>query len=348
MTTYAVNNKAIIAVWSDGASLRWATAAPVNDLLAAEEIANRLRGVSQVLWHRCEYIGERDRLSAIVRSGLRRNGSEEPNRRRPKTEATNWDRRTQQELTAALRPLDAAMVGSSDAVRSSIRSEVLRELDAVCTWAAGGQDPEGRSGQNQLPTSQRLQAARLDLALRSAVTADRSFNEFTAGVHALLLAAAAVSLLGCTPAAQGLTTTEIIQRLGVAAPDELFGRCVRALDLVIGGHDAVTTLRAAFADASARQSGLVDLATCELFPGVSVPCLENPYPAAVGVFGDLLERTVQSAALVLPHSERAVRPGQHTDPGWEMDVRVRAVVNTARRLAERVGCNLTGAALLTP
>jgi hypothetical protein len=261
MSTYAVNDRQIIVIWSDGEKRRWETVTAVKELAGVDVVASALESVSHTLWQRCEFLGERERLAAIVRSALRRNGSEFPNRRRAKVEPTAWDRRTQAELTEVVRRLGAATVGMPDSVRSGVRIEVMRELDAVYTWANGGRDRNGRVGQMQLPTTHRIDMVGLGRALTELAQqggTDQPLNEVTQALLILLLAAAAVSEYRQAPQGRVLSTATDDWPDSAYAVD--FGRGDArdmAVDLVLADNDAAEVLRAGVGDIAAKSCGLV-------------------------------------------------------------------------------------------
>lgn len=262
MSTYAVNDRQIIVIWSDGEKRRWESVTAVKELAGVDVVASALESVSHTLWQRCEFLGERERLAAIIRSALRRNGSEFPNRRRAKVEPTAWDRRTQVELTEVVRRLGTATAGMPDSVRSGVRFEVMRELDAVYTWANGGRDRNGRVGQMQLPTTHRIDMVSLGRALTELTQqggAGQRLNDVTQALLSLLLAAAAVSERRQTPQGRGLTAVDDDWHDAAQVVDIARLRDARdmAVELVLADNDAAEVLRACVGDMAAKSCGLV-------------------------------------------------------------------------------------------
>jgi hypothetical protein len=261
MSTYAVNDRQIIAIWSDGEKRRWEPVTAVKDLAGIDVVASALEAVSHTLWQRCEFLGERERIAAIVRSALRRNGSESPNRRRAKVIPVAWDIRTQAEIGEVVRQLGSATETLPESVRSGVRVEVLRELDAVYTWANGGRDRNGRVGQMQLPTTHRLDMVGLGRSLAEVTqhgSATQPLNDVTQALLTLLLVAAATGQYRQTPRGRGRTTTGAG---GHDTHDEGMGEAPAvleiAVDLVLADNDASAVLRACIGDNAAKNCGLV-------------------------------------------------------------------------------------------
>jgi hypothetical protein len=341
MTTYAVNDRHLVAVWFDGETLRWENVTAVKGLAGVATLVGPLDAVSRLLWQRCEYLGERERLAAIVKSALRRNGSENPNRRRPKVNPPAWDKYTQRSLTEVLGDLGRALESMPDAVRAGVRSEILVELDAAYTCAAGGTDRQGRAGQMPVPAAQRLEITRLESALTTIVQrgeTDRSLNEFTTSLLALLMVTTAV--------------TSLQQHSGRSLAGDVLGRFVsanrgvahdtlaRAVDLVGAGNDATAVLRAAVGDTAALSAGLAGPVLHELLAknrtGIGSPEDYRNFTECASV---LLEQLLEQAPLPVPTTRRTTLPVDN-DQSTLARARAQALGSRARQFTVRLGAPL--------
>lgn len=335
MTSYAVNDRQLIALWRDGPTLQWEAVTSVNGVAGAKALAVGLDEVSRLLWRRCEFLGEQERLSAIVKSSLRRNGSSNPNRRRQKVHPAPWDTTTQRRLVERLRAVGEALDLMPDNVRSNVRNEVLRELDAVLTWSYGGTDRDGRASQTPMPATRRLQTAELQRSLNVYAQrgeCDQPLNEPTQAVLGLMLASAAVALARESPGKGNSSLTEFIGRYGRA---EGISRTTRAIELVHAGSDPAAVTRAAVGDLEARDASLAEQVLYELF--------ENTYPTQPGepdyqMFGEDALNMFDDVSQSMVVNERPPRRrGVHElEPGDER-ARTSLVARRAITYSDRLG-----------
>jgi hypothetical protein len=335
MTSYAVNDRQLIALWRDGSTLRWDAVTSVNGVAGAKALAVGLDEVSGALWRRCEFLGEQERLSAVVKSSLRRNGSSNPNRRRQKVYPAPWDTVTQRRLVERLRVVGEALELMPDNVRSNVRNEVLRELEAVLTWSYGGTDRDGRASQTPMPTTRRLQIAELQRSLTVYAQrgeCDQPLNDPTQAVLALMLASAAVALAHESPGQGNSPLSEFIGRYARA---ESNSNTSRAIELVHAGNDPAAVVRAAVGDLEARDASLAEHVLYELF--------EVPTPMQDGspdyrMFGENALNMFDDISRNLVVNERSPRRRgvQEIEPG-DLRARTSLVAKRAITYSGRLG-----------